>query len=904
MSQAGSTSKLNQLGLDDAEYVRLVTWMPEIAAELSPGVPVRRNSGETRIGRKGSLVVYHDGGWHSYEADEDGHGPRSLIEFLRPGISVAEVRQKALAWLHTHTGGGSGDGNTGNDARDRDAEHADFSHAMLNALEPIKDTPAALYLETRGLGADWPLSLLGYVADDERPGEGAIVGVISNANGAPVGVQLGYLDALGRKLSTGGTARRQFLVDRQSPGLGFHIVPAQSGPGLPLLICEGLENALSLALACPAAEIVGLPGIGRMRRLPPFRGRDIVVFKDGDAADSPASRALAAGLDHLQLTGAQVKVTDTPDDADPNSLLQEAGIDAVKALVEAAKPAELSPKGIIQQAAALPEVDYEMERRKRAKSLGMRVTAFDNQVHLERARRRGDDDDVDVGEVEDIHPEPVDDIAAALDAALTEITQYVVAEPWQLEMVVMWSLHSHFVHHRTIDIAISPRLLIAAPAPECGKTTLLEATGELAARAMELSSVSPAAFYRLNDAERPTLLIDEIQGLFARKGSNSELEGILNASHRRRSAKVVRVEEEQEEGKRRLVPKVYDSWCTYAATITGRLSYAQESRALKVMMRRALAGEVLRHLQDGTSEVLVDCRRKFARWAKDQLVLPEATLLPELSNRRGDNWRPLFKIAALVGGHWPQKIEAAARAAMQQTVSADIIVAFLTDAREIIGERDHILTTELIDTLRSLEDPSWDWNTCHRGGPINAYWLRDRLADVLDPPGTREFKVGSKTRRGYEAKQFHDAYERYLKPHNHNEHAAAEPGIYTENSGDSRPTSASSATDTNNARKTQNICPVADGHDPSLEASATWVDPLPDAIPEAVSGSGSGPVADPDTDPSRHPLPGNSPVFYSEKSNRYRIKGIKSGKPLLSHTVPPEPASKAQANGEGVDELW
>jgi putative DNA primase/helicase len=904
MSQAGATSKLDQLGLEDAECARLTSWMPEIAAELSPGAPVRRHGSETRVGRKGSLVVYDDGGWHSYEADEGGHGPRSLIEFLCRGIGIAEVRQKALAWLHTHTGVGSGDGNTDSRARDRDAEHADFSRVVLNAMEPVKGTPAALYLETRGLGADWPLSLLGYVADDERPDEGAIVGVISNANGAPVGVQLGYLDALGRKLPIGGTARRQFLVDRQSLGLGFHIVPAQSGPALPLLICEGLENALSLALAYPAAAIVGLPGIGRMRRLPPFRGRDIVVFRDGDAADSPASRALAAGLDHLQLTGAQVRVTNTPDGADANSVLQEGGPDAVKALVEAAVPAELSPKGIIHQAASLPEVDYEMQRQKCAKALGIRVSAFDRQVLLERARRRGDDDASDAGEGEDIHTEPVNDIAGVLDAALVEVKQYVVAEPWQLEMVVMWSLHSHFVHHSTIDIAISPRLLIAAPAPECGKTTLLEATGELAARAMELSSVSPAAFYRLNDAERPTLLIDEIQGLFARKGSNSELEGILNASHRRRSAKVVRVEEEQEDGKRRLVPKVYDSWCTYSATITGRLSYAQESRALKVMMRRALAGEVLRHLQDGTSEVLVDCRRKFARWAKDQLVLPEATLLPQLSNRRGDNWRPLFKIAELVGSHWPQKIEAAARAAMEQTGSADVIVAFLADAREIIGERDHILTTELIDALLTLEDPSWDWKTCHRGGPVNAYWLRDRLADVLDPPGTKEFKVGNKSRRGYEARQFQDAYDRYLNRHNPSEHTTAEPRICAESGGDSCGASASSATDTNNLRKTQDIYPVADGQHPTLEASATKIDPLPNAVPEAVSGSGSRPVADTDRNHLPHPLPDDSVVFNSKESSRCQIKGMKSGKPHLSRTIPPGPASESQPISEEVDELW
>jgi putative DNA primase/helicase len=680
---------------------------------------------------------------------------------------------------------------------------------VLNGMVPISGTLAERYLESRGIHGDWPVSLVGYVADDDRPGAGAIVAVLTSQHGIPVGAQLGYLDALGRKVEVGGAERRQFFTDREAPGVRFHVIPVDIDPALPVFITEGLENALGVAMAYPMAEVIGLPGIGRMRRLPLFPDRDVTVFRDGDAADAAATRALMAGVDHLLIGGARVKVTITPPDADANSVLQDGGVHAIRAIVDGAAEATLSPKGIVQKLAAMPEFDYQLVRRQHAKALGIRQSALDDQVHRERARRRGEVEEPE--DDPDIHPEPVDDVAAVLDVARAEVGQYVVADPLQLDMAAMWALHTHFVHHAIINIAISPRLLIDAPAPECGKTTALEAIGELTAKPMELSSISAAAFYRLSDAERPTLLIDEIQGMLGRKGSSAELEGILNASHRRRSAKTVRVEEHAgKQGARTLKPTMFDSWGTYAATLHGRLSYALTSRCLQLRMRRALAGEVKGHLQDGTSEVLADCRRKFARWAMDQVALPNVPIPEALSNRRGDNWRPLFRIAELVGGHWPAKIEAAALAAMKQNVSTDAVVALLTDAKSVIGERERILTAELIEELRSVEDPSWDWNTCYRGGPINAYWLRDSLADVLDPPGTRQWKVGGKTRNGYTADQFRDAYRRYLRTQDGSAVEAAEKN--KEEGGDSGRTSDPSATGTKRTSSEQHFSSVADAN--------------------------------------------------------------------------------------------
>jgi hypothetical protein len=270
-----------------------------------------------------------------------------------------------------------------------------------------------------------------------------------------------------------------------------------------------------------------------------------------------------------------------------------------------------------------------------------------------------------------------------------------------------------------------------------------------------------------------------------------------------------------------------------------------------------------------------------------------------LANRRGDNWRPLFRIAHLAGGHWPATIETAALAAMGQTVPSDVIIAFLTDTREIIGEREHILSTELIDALRALEDPSWDWNGCNRGGPITTYWLRDKLADVLIPPGTKAFRAGSKTRRGYEAGQFHDAYERYLQQHNPSLHRAPEPETHTESSGKTH-RSDPSATGTNDPRKTLDISVVADAPNTPEQVSATELNPQP----APVGSCGSSPIADADSDRSRHPQSEKSAGDTTHKSNRLRTDRINGGKSPLSHSIPPEPTSAPQPEGEEVDELW
>ena len=79
-----------------------------------------------------------------------------------------------------------------------------------------------------------------------------------------------------------------------------------------------------------------------------------------------------------------------------------------------------------------------------------------------------------------------------------------------------------------------------------------------------------------------------------------------------------------------------------------------QDRSLGLPLHKATREEKPEHLTNGYSPVLIECRRKFARWAADLQELPATKLPPALFNRSGDNWLALFGIAEAAGGVWPR----------------------------------------------------------------------------------------------------------------------------------------------------------------------------------------------------------------------------------------------------------
>jgi putative DNA primase/helicase len=406
------------------------------------------------------------------------------------------------------------------------------------------------------------------------------------------------------------------------------------------------------------------------------------------------------------------------------------------------------------------QLRYEQERIVAAKRLGIRrITQLDAQVNKELPPV---EEDMEFDPLADLPWETeISDLGAVLDEVLATIQRFVAADDMYLGATAVWAAHTHLVHSELVTLLVTPRLLISAAAENSGKTTLLKSAKHLSARGLMFVNMTPASLFRVFDSMRPTLFIDEADNAFAR-GANPELLALINTGHERGSY-VPRVEEI--DGERVVVP--FSVWGAIAMAAIGRLPVATtQSRCIVVPLQRAGAGEVPERLRPDTEADFTPIRRKLVRWAQDLTALPAPRKLPGLDNRIGDNWEGMVQIADLAGGRWPALIARAARQDAADSQGVGTLVPLLTDIREVFGAQDRLTTTELIEGLLGLEEPSEEWDRANRGWKITSVWLGRKLRGVLPEDAeartARKWKVGKKTVRGYLIEQFDEAFRRYL----------------------------------------------------------------------------------------------------------------------------------------------
>jgi putative DNA primase/helicase len=285
---------------------------------------------------------------------------------------------------------------------------------------------------------------------------------------------------------------------------------------------------------------------------------------------------------------------------------------------------------------------------------------------------------------------------------------------------------------------------------------MLEAISNLVPDPIFAGSITSSSLFRIIDARRPTLLIDEADRLF--NGHNQELLAIFNSGHRRSSAYVLR-SVPQPDGT--YVADQFSTFAPIAFAGIDALPETQQNRSIVLRLKRALAGELKHHLRDGKSAVLLEFRRKLARWAADLEELPDPAMPKALFNRPGDNWRPLLAIAQIAGGDWPRLAERAALASLEDEDPNELI-RLLASIRTVFIDKgvDRITTRELLTAL--LNEEEGPWGEANRGKAITDCWLRERLKDIL--PKTDEAKRARKWKegRGYTRRHFEDPWARYL----------------------------------------------------------------------------------------------------------------------------------------------
>lgn len=135
----------------------------------------------------------------------------------------------------------------------------------------------------------------------------------------------------------------------------------------------------------------------------------------------------------------------------------------------------------------------------------------------------------------------------------------------------------------------------------------------------------------------------------------------------------------------------------------------------------------------------------------------------DLSDRQQDNWEPLLAIAHCLGAeNYQMAIEAASTICKETAPPESNGNRLLEDIREVLNDykEPRISSADLVQKLTTHDE--MDWDKYFRGDPINQRWLAKTLGQYKIQ--TKTVRQGSKTPKGYEIRDFDDAFNRYLPP--------------------------------------------------------------------------------------------------------------------------------------------
>jgi putative DNA primase/helicase len=430
----------------------------------------------------------------------------------------------------------------------------------------------------------------------------------------------------------------------------------------------------------------------------------------------------------------------------------------------------------IARLAAMSSIEYETVRQSEAKTLNIRVGLLDDAVRKLRRGANGRDSlqgkPLNFDEPEP-WPESVDGAQLMADITLHFARHLSTAHADAPVVLALWVAHTYLIG----SFQITPRLAITSPEKGCGKTTCLDLVEMVVRSPLLTANATAASIFRLIDADRPTLLIDEADTFLI---GNDELQGILNAGHRR-GGSVLRVVGDDHQTRR------FDVFAPLAIAAIGELPNTTADRSIPISMRRVSPGERPAPISRATREGAAVITRKLRRWAQDverQIVDPDPAMPEHLVNREADNWRPLFTIAEVVGGDYLSQLSRISGELRETEERNGSAVMLLDDIREIFlaykqpgsnGAPIRLPTTIILAHLNGREDRPWG-EISSKGSKLTAIGLSNRLRpfqvqtvqyratpEEQKIAGEREIKHDIRY-WGYREADFADAFSRYLPP--------------------------------------------------------------------------------------------------------------------------------------------
>jgi hypothetical protein len=340
------------------------------------------------------------------------------------------------------------------------------------------------------------------------------------------------------------------------------------------------------------------------------------------------------------------------------------------------------------------------------------------------------------------------------------LARYVVMPAEERLVTALWIVQAHCFEH----FDFSGYLAISSPEKQCGKTTLLELIELLVPRPFPCITPSEAVVYRHVDHVKPTLLLDEVDGIFSPKNADryEGLRAILNAGFKDGtcvprcqppSMKVVQ----------------YEVYCPKVLAGIGTLPDTIADRSFPIRMHKKTRDEHVERFRVRDAKMLAaPIKDAIAAWAEDYgAALSDARppLPDQLSDRQQDVSEPLLAIADVCGcGEEARaalvKLLTSARADSTESAQARV----LRDIRTVFdaeGNPTALHVSTLLQELKRLDGSGWD--TWYEKG-LSSF----SLGKMLQPYGVHSVTVragaGDVVGRGYRRADFVDAWSRYATP--------------------------------------------------------------------------------------------------------------------------------------------
>jgi hypothetical protein len=258
------------------------------------------------------------------------------------------------------------------------------------------------------------------------------------------------------------------------------------------------------------------------------------------------------------------------------------------------------------------------------------------------------------------------------------------------------------------------------------------------------------------------MLIDELDSML-RGDMGEALRGILNTGFYRTGKYTVCVT--GEDGNYQV--KKFSTFCPKVLAGIGKLWDTVASRSIPIKLKRADEKEAKGLKKIRGDRIAGECRPfasrllRFVTDIKDQLAEADPGVPEELGARQADIWRPLFAIADLAGGHWPETARAAA-VAIHRTPDdeGDFGLVILADLRDLFVRDggDALFSEWIVEQLAKEEGRPW--SEYRNDKPITKRQLANLLKRFDVTPMT--VRRGAETQKGYRLEDLAGAFATYL----------------------------------------------------------------------------------------------------------------------------------------------